>query len=922
MSTVTARITLLGPFVALLGDNELVVRGDIPKAIVARLALSPSEVVTADELIGALWSDPPDTVVSSLRAHISRLRTGGWEPLIGGGRRGYSLEVDSDEVDVLEFRRLVHATRSGETRYRDLVAAERMWRGTPLAGLEGFPFARAIIDELAGLRREATLDLARLRLDRGEHAIVATGLAPFLEQYPMDNALHEVYVRALARSGRTGDAIDAIDALRARLVESAGIQLGADFEHLRRSIVRQDPEVTSNVITAVEPVDRIGVPIPLTQFVGRHDELHLIALGRSESRLITLVGTAGVGKTRLAVEVARRASSLDDEVQWMIDLSRLTAPDQVLGAMADLVRASEPTVASIAERLGGRRGLLIVDNAEHVLGQVAVLVAETLARCEGLAVLVTSREALRVPGERVIAIAPLTGSASVDAVRLFLQRAIDATGINEWSDDQLDRMARVCQELDGLPLALELAAARLDVFTLDEVADSLPQSEGEGHDGDRHGSLDAAIAWSIALLSPTELAALSQLALFAGTFSLDAAGGICVVPDADSRDLAAALARKSLLSPVMSENGPRRFRLLDSVRAHVRRRHPSDAVDAWQQRRLEWLLRFAEEQSLDLKTINAKRARANLAGAHADLSEALDLAIRAGDRRSALRLVAAQIWHWYETRAVVEALSIADRVLAMPGEPSPVREATILRACAFISSIGSNPLDTVRYTALMETAAQVSGDPGMQLLAASMVAYVRALADEVEEADECLARSERIATEHEAEIARWMLADDLLVRGDAQRAVGRPAQALDSLAQSYRLATEIGHTWAIKGSCYVSGKALLDVNRAREALQVLRTGVARSVESADRASALAAIHIIAAAHTLLERFDEAATLYAAIAENGRIVGYSVSGIDAQYHERPLRRLREALTPVERTAAEERGVAMTLTELVHFALGRH
>ncbi|WP_164861875.1 ATP-binding protein, partial [Microbacterium sp. CPCC 204701] len=415
--------------------------------------------------------------------------------------------------------------------------------------------------------------------------------------------------RALDRAGRTADALATID-VRATAVRDAGGRPSSGLAELRLAIARQDetaPEVLDR------PVDRAGIPVPVTQFVGREAELETIRRGRAESRLVTLTGPAGVGKTRLAIEVARRAHAGEDERQRLIDLAVVSSPDLVVGAVADAVGAAAHSVDAIADALGGRRTLMILDNAEHVLGSTASLCARLLERCAGLSVLVTSRESMRMPGERVIVVDPLTGAEAGDAVALFLQRAGESSGIREWSTAEIGEADRLCARLDGLPLAIELAASRLDVLSLDELASSLDAAPAASRGGGRHDSIDDAIAWSLATTSGPERALLAQLAEFSGSFTLDAVAGVCDVGDADPRELAASLARKSLVAAVAPTPGERRFRVLDTVKRHMRARHPLADTQAWQRRHAAWMTEDAQRRAPLLRTSESRRARAALA---------------------------------------------------------------------------------------------------------------------------------------------------------------------------------------------------------------------------------------------------------------------------------------------------------------------
>lgn len=909
------RLTLFGSFAVTGDDAPEPVRGAIPQAVIARLALARREHVSAEQLVRDLWADPPDMVLSSLRAHVSRLRARGWGDILSGGRSGYRLDLGAEQVDVLAYEQLVGSEVDGGTADRivQLTAAESLWRADPLPWAADFPFAVTAVTRLAAMRRRATLELAALRTDAGSPASVVASVAQLVTADPDDGELVGSLARALARAGRTADALGAIDQ-HAERARDQGLDLAPFLADLRLSIVRQDPQILGLAGPSIERiVERSGIPIPLTRFVGRAADLESVRRGRAESRLVTLTGPAGVGKTRLAIEVARRADSNEDESQWLIDLTALTDPADVVPALADAVAASDHSIDAVAQVVGGRRGLLILDNAEHVLGTVATVCAGILERCAGLSVLVTSRESMRMAGERVIVVDPLLGEQMGEAVDLFLQRATDSSGILSWDEAQLDAVRTLCRMLDGLPLAIELAASRLDVLSIDELSSSLQDSVALAEGAQRHDSIDTAIAWSVRLTSEHEQRVLAQLALFAGSFTLAMVSGICVANGRDAREVAVALARKSLISTVPGA-GERRFRMLEAVKRYVRRSVPVEDADAWRDRHAAWLADDAERLSPRLRTPDVKQAKAALVAARPDFDAAIAWAMGAGDRRTAMRLVAALAWFWCERGGGPDAASLIDRVIAMPGEPMPDAEAEALRAAAFILAVGTEPLPLVRTTARLVEVADRADDPRHPMLARVMVAYLAALAGNEGEADEDLA----LAAEHRERVddeSAWAVADYLLVRGDALRSLGRPAQALESLGESYRLAMDLGHSWALRGTGFVTGKTLIQVGRATDALGVLRSGILTSLEHDDPTSAMSSINVYAIALVALDRCETAVEFFGAVDALGARFNYHPEASDGEYNERARERARQALTPHEWRLAYDRGATRDLRWIV-------
>jgi predicted ATPase/DNA-binding SARP family transcriptional activator len=910
------RVRLFGSLAATSGDSAVPVRGDIPRAIVARLAWTAGSPVPAEELIEDLWHEPPETVLSSLRAHISRLRGNGFGDVLGSGRGGYSLAISPTDVDVLRYRELVDSSLrepDDAVAFERLTEAEQMWNGDPFTGLREFPFTSTAIEELERWRVPGMERLAELRLDRREEAKVVLGMSDLVAARPFDERPVALLARALARSGRTSDALEAIDKHAARLAAAGRSDLPRRLVELRQGIVRQDPGIVSAASEHEGTVTRNGIPIPLTRLVGREAELELIARGRSESRLLTLVGPAGVGKTRLAIEAARRTPASVDDVQWLVDLSAVAEPEDVARALASAVGAPSNDFDAVAARISGRRGLLLVDNAEHLIGAVAALVAELLSRCEGLGVIVTSREALRTAGERVISVEPFAGATAGDAVELFLQRAADL-GASTWTEEERDRIADLCRRLEGIPLAIELAAARLDVFGLEEVARSI--EEGAADSGmrrrGRHASLENAIAWSTRLLDARELELLSQLALFPGSFSLDAVADICLVEGGGERELAVGLVRKSLVSVQANDTGVRRFRLLDSVRRFVRNRHPVADPDAWYIRHLQGTRRFVRRHGKDIRSAANKRARAALNSVRGDILLALRTAAKVEDREAAMQIAAGSAWWLFERGSFADCLQVVDSARAIPGVASAADEATALYACVYVSRLWGDRRAAARYLELMREAAQRSDEPGFRALLRMGDAHRAAVTGEPEEAQRVLAGTDADLQS----VSGWWRHDMLIARAVALRDIGRPAQALADLSEAHRSAEALGDPYGVKNAVYITGMILLSLRRAREAVQVLRIRIARGLETEDWVSALSAIAVIACACHTLDKSEAGVELFAGVDTIGK--RFSYAPVSEEFFPVYRERLRESLSAEDWEAAVARGTAMSFRDLVRRA----
>lgn len=928
VETPVLEIDLLGRVAARIDGAEASLRGELPRALLARLALSAGEQVPGDVLVRDLWETPPDTAGVSVRGNISKLRAAGLDPYLHGGRGGYRLEVDADHVDLLRLRRDVRALRAsagagGETRDLDGVAA-LLWSGVAMPELEEQPFAVRTRLELAEERRFAGQEVVAALLTRGDHQRALAGAGMLRAEHPLAEEPARLEATALAAVGRTSEALALIDAFRVRLADERGLELPPVLAELRLQVLRADSRVVAPADS--RRVERHGIPLPLTPLVGRSRLLDDLVEARGRARLVTLTGPGGVGKSRLAVESARR-SDLDDE-QWMVDLAALPVGGDVTGAIAAAVGAIETTIPAITQLLDDRRALLVVDNAEHVLQSTGAAVRALLEGCQGLCVLVTSREPLRIPGEKIVPVTPLIGAESGDAVDLFAARAADARLGFEVDDRNRDAVERLCAALDGMPLALELAAARLDVMELDALAGSL-LDHAVGDAGGvasvdaagRHSSLAGAIAWSVALLTPTELPLLSQLARFAGTFDFEDIGAVCRVERADALATAVRLAQRSLLAVVEREGHPRRYRVLESVKAYLLARHPLGEADAadWDARHSAWYAEIADRSDPLLRTHQKPAARDLLDQAAPDLHKAYEHAVAHGDRTLAMRIAGGQAEHWMRKGTLAQGKDALSRAIAMAGDTPPDIESRVCAGAALLTYQLGGFDEAMGYADRGFAAAAECGDIDRQVLLLGYAAYGRSLFGDVETAEALMAQ----ASDGMPGATAWVQASALLCIGQTLRALGRPAQALEALHRSRSIALRIGYAWMATSATYVTGKVLVDVRRGQDAIDMLLPGVAFALADEDPTSALALLHLVGGATALVERHADGAAIFAAVDRIGTRYGYNpvvAEGDDARSHRE---RVRIALTTAEQAQAAARGAEYDLDTLFAFAsrLGR-
>ncbi|BDI22584.1 BTAD domain-containing putative transcriptional regulator [Herbiconiux sp. L3-i23] len=865
----TIAVALSGPLTVTAEGAPLRVKGAIPSAILARLALSAGEYVDTDTLIGDVWVDAPEKALTSLRAHISRLRD--LHPALGsalqGSRRGYLLDLARDRVDVLRFRDGVGALDQwgvrgdSDARLRVLVELEAMTDGEPLAGLDAFPFVAPVRAALRSERRMVLEELAEQRLERGENALAIALLADLVEQHPTHERPVRLLAVALARVGRTTDATETVDSFERRLAALDGIPLSGRMRDLRQAILRRDPEIVQGGGANAATVKRTGVPIPLTRFIGRRAEVQSVQALRRKHRVITIVGPGGVGKTRLAVEIARSATTADDDDQWMVDLAPVPV-EGVLGEIAVVVGAREAGIEAVLRRVTGRRGLLILDNADLLIGAVSAIVDELSARAPELTILTTSRESLRLPHERVVVVGPMLGDDAADALRIFEQRAADATGAT-LGDSGLEAASQLCDLLDGIPLALEIAAARLDVYSVEEVRDAVARHVRlDGGGGGRHASVEAAVEWSLTLVTAPQRDLLAGLARFVGPFTPTAVEGVLgTSPDATDR-LIQDLVEKSLVAVVRGDAGERSWRLLESVKSVARRIPAADDVLRLAHR--DWFARFAREVAPTLRTFDAARGRALFDLHRADLDTALGRAIDDGDREAALSIAGSQANHWFARGMLVDGRATIERALAVEGTAAPQTEADALLGACILAYQGGDAAAAFDYIGAAGAKGLEAGDAAVPLVALAQEAYGRSLFGAVHAADALLEEADALLPA----APDWAKSEYHMCRGQMLRAAGDLGGALDALTEAHRISASIGYAWIVASSLYVTGKVLVDARRPRRAIAVLRSGFDGCIGSDQQTSALALLHVIAGACAFVERHEEGAALFGAIDRMG------------------------------------------------------
>ncbi|SMD13949.1 BTAD domain-containing putative transcriptional regulator [Kibdelosporangium aridum] len=585
------RFGVLGPLQVWADGEPVRIAETKVRALLADLLAHEGKLVTTDRLIEDLWGDQlPANPKNTLQTRVWQLRKAIGADRVLSHPSGYQLRFDPDEVDMLRFEALVTQARQEppSAKARLLAEALRLWRGP---AFEDADFARPVIERLDDLRLAALEDQAEARLELGEDV----SLSELVARHPLRERLRGLHMRALKRAGRQTEALESYHQLRRFLAEELGVDPSPELNSVYQSILAQ----------------KTNLPAPVSPLIGR---AHAIAETREalrDGRLVTLTGPGGVGKTRLAIEVAR-GLSFPDSV-WLADLTSAThAPDvvaQVLNVRGRLVDA-----------LRTRRLLLILDNCEHLIAETAHLAQELLHAAPDLHILATSQEPLAVDGEQVLPVEPLDEAS---AVELFRKRARLST---------VDPDVRaICRRLDGIPLALELAATRVRALGVRELAarldDRFAVLTGERRGAPaRQQTLRAMIDWSWGLLTPDEQVVLRRLSVTAGGCTLDAA----IELTGDRVDVLARLVDRSLV--VMP-----RYRLLESVAAYSQQRlAEAGELDWMRQRHRAYYTELAEEASKHLRGHGQQEWLQKLDAESANFRRALNP-----------RLAHALSWYWF-----------------------------------------------------------------------------------------------------------------------------------------------------------------------------------------------------------------------------------------------------------------------------------
>ncbi|MFD7230929.1 BTAD domain-containing putative transcriptional regulator [Streptomyces sp. NPDC059881] len=859
----TYRYRVLGATQVLRPDgSEVPISGSRLRAVLTALVAAGGRPVRAGELVDELWGEekePPADTTAALQALIGRLRRALGRETVTSVPGGYRLAADPGDIDLTRFDRLTaRGTKAlddgdADRAARILDEALALWHGPALADLprrDGDPVAvRAERRRTEALRGRLAADIAR---GRAEAAL--PDLTELAAAQPLDEPLQALRIRALRASGRPAEALQAYEDVRGALADRLGTDPGPELRSLHAELLNPPDRTTGRGPVGVAAAEGMLRP-RLTSFVGREGELRSLGAELPTRRLITLVGTGGVGKTRLALEAADAARALVDGVR-VAELASVRNPVSVTEAVLTALGGHETRLRGPAagaadpsreplERLvdlcGTRRMLLVLDNCEHVVEAAARLVETLLTRCPGVRVLATSREPLGVPGETVRTVGPLPLDG---ALRLLAERGAAArAGFR--TDDDPEACAEICRRLDGLPLAVELAAARLRALSPRQIAERLDDRFrllGTGGRTSRTAlprqqTLRAVVDWSWDLLDPAERTALRRLAVFAGGCAPEQAEEVC-----GAAEVLASLVDKSLVvARPGAADGRMRYRLLDTVAEYAARRLDDagerEAVEHGHLVAYRELVRIGDPR---LRGAGQPQWLERFETEHDNVRAALRTAVARRDEQEALCLTLAMSWFWQLRGHQADARHWASVAAGLGPDPfaDPVRRAVPLagrctdvpppwdeerlwearRGVRLLSLAGGDPAATTHLDGIV--AAYRPGLPQNCRQPGSMWYFARLMAGESGGLGESVGALVDACRGHGED--GWDLGLALLMR--AKLADEGPEEASEALAAFERA----GDPWGIAESLSARG----EVYERRGAYEEAVADYARAMEAA------------------------------------------------------------------------------------------
>jgi predicted ATPase/DNA-binding SARP family transcriptional activator len=927
----------LGPFEAWIDGDAVDLGSRIQRCVLALLTASFGETVSADRMVSEVWGEsPPAKPSQSLQTYVSNLRRLLGKETIETRNSGYRLAVPAESIDAERFRTaLTAAGFNGDPVgvKSSLEQALNLWRGAKAyqALADDVPRLREESVRLGEMRLAAIERLYETRLRLGEQADVIPELQHWTAEHPYREHLSGLLMRALYATGRQAEALGIYRDLRTRLVEELGIEPSPDLQELEIRILSQTEKVQSRRRQGPRRLPHFP-----TDLIGRDDDLEALRQVLGEHRIVTVAGPAGVGKTRLAVEVGHQL--IDDYPDGVLfaDLSTISSGGDIAKAVMAGIGLSDQSTRSpesvVANFLVSSDALLILDNCEHVADSASALVWEWVTSSPDLTVLSTSQRSLGLTGEKVFTLLPLaTEDASHDSpsAHLFLQRAGEVDPGLHPSQQERRLVDQICQRLDGIPLALELAAGRLQTLTLEELHDALDErlhllTGRRGGDTGRHAALIDSLEWTYSLLDDDERSLFESLSVIRGAFSLRVAGAVGgIESDPVVMDVVDRLVKWSLIQRDMKDQSSH-FRMLETMRLFGRARLTEHGeLDAAEERRANYFAAIAVDQARRIKGHEHRSAVETISDNLDNMRPAFNWAMDQGRFDTAFSLTR-PLWglvfvgarrHLYEGQVWRERLagittdvSMRARLLAelafasfvlgdqkkaeaLAGESLNVSDASCSKTMALeaMALCAATNRETARAADLAGTVIELHGDDfdahGLEALAFAQI-FGGDLAAAVETVQQVFEEADR-----RGDPLRHIRA--LALMGAALQGTDLD-RSRDILDEAVARTEDLGMEWDLAGAAMARSLTHLMAGRVPEALDDLERACALTYDVGDGRRLAQTIEILGSILTRLGHNAEAVEMLAAAQELRQLSDVVGSEVEEERRQTALSQLEAAL----------------------------
>lgn len=815
-------VRVLGALTVIRDGEPVALGGPLPRALLARLIMARGQMVPDATLIDDLWRNrPPRSAQLTLQGYVASLRKA-LEPergrsapqiLIRQGT-GYALVVDREHVDSGRFETLATSghdqliTGDADGARRTLTEALELWWGPAYADAANWDFASIEATRLERLRADVVEDQLAARSDCGEFTAVIAQLEAITTADPLRERAWELLALAHYRAGNQGDALATLRSARDRIATELGADPRRSLLDLQDAILRQDPTLMPDTDIAIHtgapaptanPERPTGnIPLALTSLVGREEQINQIAELMATRRMVTLTGPGGMGKTRAAMEVARDRKDADGP--WVIELAgahnAAATLDTVVSSLGLTINGGIPVLTSL---LHDRSFVLVLDNCEHLLDEVATLATAILRSCPKIRILATSREAVGVAGETVFEMPPLADSA-----QLFLERAGAAA-----ADANREDVEKLCAALDHMPLAIELAAGQSSALSVRQIIDMLDDRfevlRGGPRTNARHATMQAAIDGSYQSLTESERRLFCDLAVFQGGFDLEAAR-LVTGHRGLLTDLSALIA-KSLLTAVGGD--PRRYLMLETLRSYAAVQQDSQRLEELRAAHTEWVVGMATEAYLGLRGPQCLAWTRKLDADMANVRAALDRVDPHSE--TYLEIVGNVYWFWFRRGFADEGMRMLAPALTASAEVPIATRVRAVAGSAITSYLGADlPALFAALTRLGEMYGEFdvdAADPVVQIArgdAAVTLAFFEAGSGLVEPARQHAHDSLEIARRYNSP---WTAAESLMSLGTADFRSGDHASAGEYFDSAVEVARSCGYDWCAASILWIHAKS-------------------------------------------------------------------------------------------------------------------